>query len=96
MDTTTNNTSRVWIALTVFVILVAGIYFFFFRSAPQSGDTANTPGNTVVCTMDARQCPDGTYVGRTGPNCEFICPSGPTTTPGNPSTGTTYPADMYK
>ncbi|MCB9810761.1 MAG: Gmad2 immunoglobulin-like domain-containing protein [Candidatus Nomurabacteria bacterium] len=20
------------------------------------------------------QCPDGTYVGRTGPNCEFVCP----------------------
>lgn len=28
----------------------------------------------VACTMDARQCSDGSYVGRTGPNCEFICP----------------------
>jgi hypothetical protein len=28
----------------------------------------------VACTMDARQCPDGSYVGRSGPNCEFICP----------------------
>jgi hypothetical protein len=24
-----------------------------------------------VCTMDAQQCPDGSYVGRTGPSCEF-------------------------
>ncbi len=29
---------------------------------------------SVACTMDAKQCPDGSYVGRTGPNCEFICP----------------------
>lgn len=28
-----------------------------------------------VCSMDALECPDGSYVGRTGPNCEFICPS---------------------
>ena len=28
----------------------------------------------VVCTMDAKQCPDGSFVGRTGPDCEFICP----------------------
>ena len=28
----------------------------------------------VICTMDAKQCPDGSYVGRTGPNCAFVCP----------------------
>lgn len=28
----------------------------------------------VMCTMDAMQCPDGSYVGRTGPNCQFVCP----------------------
>lgn len=28
-----------------------------------------------ACTMDARICPDGSAVGRTGPNCEFApCP----------------------
>ena len=27
------------------------------------------------CTMEAKQCPDGSYVGRTGPNCGFAsCP----------------------
>lgn len=25
----------------------------------------------VACTMEAKQCPDGSYVSRTGPNCEF-------------------------
>jgi len=29
----------------------------------------------VFCTQEARECPDGSYVGRTGPNCEFAaCP----------------------
>ncbi len=28
----------------------------------------------VACTMDAKQCPDGSYVGRSGPNCTFACP----------------------
>ncbi len=29
----------------------------------------------VACTMEAKLCPDGSYVGRTGPKCEFTaCP----------------------
>ena len=25
----------------------------------------------VFCTMEAKLCPDGSYVGREGPKCEF-------------------------
>ncbi|MEI8337967.1 MAG: hypothetical protein WCF92_02360 [bacterium] len=33
------------------------------------------PLKGVICTMEAKQCADGSYVGRTGPNCEFTsCP----------------------
>lgn len=29
-----------------------------------------------ACTQEAKQCPDGSYVGRIGPNCEFApCPN---------------------
>lgn len=29
----------------------------------------------IFCTQEAKECPDGSYVGRTGPNCEFTpCP----------------------
>lgn len=29
----------------------------------------------VICTMEAQECPDGSFVARTGPNCEFTkCP----------------------
>ena len=32
-------------------------------------------GSEVVCTMEAQQCPDGSYVGRMPPSCEFApCP----------------------
>ncbi len=31
----------------------------------------------IACSADAMQCPDGSFVGRTGPNCEFApCPTG--------------------
>lgn len=36
-----------------------------------------------ACTMEAKICPDGSAVGRTGPNCEFAeCPTVATTTSG--------------
>lgn len=38
--------------------------------------TPPTPGTTgVSCTMEALECPDGSFVGRSGPKCEFSpCP----------------------
>jgi len=52
------------------VLTLGGIFIYFYR--PYS-DTTN---QAVVCTMDAKLCPDGSYVGRTGPKCEFSeCPS---------------------
>jgi hypothetical protein len=34
-----------------------------------------TKSEHAACTMEAKLCPDGSYVGRTGPNCEFEkCP----------------------
>jgi hypothetical protein len=39
----------------------------------------------TVCTADAKMCPDGSYVDRTGPNCEFAaCPNEITTPPPPP------------
>ena len=37
---------------------------------------ANNSGTGLACTMEAKMCPDGSYVGRTGSNCEFAaCPT---------------------
>jgi tryptophan-rich sensory protein len=34
-----------------------------------------SPEDSVFCTLEAKLCPDGSYVGRTAPDCEFSpCP----------------------
>lgn len=55
-------------------VLILGIIFYFMYPTPQTYDGADEPGG-VACTMEAKQCPDGSYVGRQGPKCEFApCP----------------------
>lgn len=45
--------------------LGGGIYYFLVKN----------PQKPVACTQEVKVCPDGSYVGRTGPNCEFSpCP----------------------
>ncbi len=40
------------------------------------------PQSPVACTAEAKLCPDGSYVGRTGPTCAFSpCPSTGTIVP---------------
>lgn len=34
-------------------------------------DDFDGDGQTGACTIDAKQCPDGSWVGREGPKCEF-------------------------
>lgn len=46
---------------------------------PANGDVPQPPTSTtpqpVACTMEAKICPDGSAVGRSGPRCEFTpCP----------------------
>lgn len=41
-------------------------------------------GNQAVCTADAKQCPDGSYVSRVAPTCEFAaCPEANSNTAAN-------------
>lgn len=48
------------------------------------GVTGGSGGGDVACTMDAKICPDGSAVGRGGPNCTFpACPTSPETNGGN-------------
>ncbi len=49
----------------------------FFLISCGAGGTPNTPSELIVCTQDAKQCPDGSWVGRSGPKCEFVCPQSP-------------------
>ncbi len=55
------------LAFGIVLILLLGIGGFLYRNVME-----NTGGPLpVACTEEAKICPDGTSVGRTGPSCEF-------------------------
>lgn len=59
----------------------------------QVQDGTDTP-QVVACTQEAKICPDGSAVGRTGPRCEFAACPGDATNP-SPSSGTLCPT-LYR
>ena len=53
------------------LLVIGGIGFFVYQRLSEQ---------EVACTMEARLCPDGSYVGRVPPRCEFTsCPTVPVT-----------------
>ncbi len=59
-------TKRVLIAVIVLFLATASGYFYWRLTRPEP----------VACTLDAKQCPDGSWVGRVVPKCEFaVCPA---------------------
>ena len=54
------------------------------------GDVAtDDDANQVVCTADVKLCPDGSYVGRVAPSCNFAACPGDTGASGDDNAGTT-------
>jgi len=59
------------IALVLVIFVLGGFIFYQVKFTK--------PAMPVACTEEAKLCPDGSAVGRSGPNCEFeTCPSVPT------------------
>lgn len=74
------NNSKVIIISVIVVLLVAAVgaagYFLGASRSSISPPFPLTPNGEVGCTMEPQICPDGSIVGRSGPNCEFEeCPS---------------------
>lgn len=67
----TQSKTLITIIVLVVLALAGGMYL---RSQQSLEVQAPIEEETTFCTMDAMQCPDGSYVGRTGPDCEFVCP----------------------
>ncbi len=56
------------------VLLVVGAVCVFLYQNTMRSAPSEAPDETA-CTLEAKVCPDGTTVGRTGPNCSFVaCP----------------------
>lgn len=73
--------------LVIVMLISVGAYVYLQSKLPIVSDESVSP---VACTADAKQCSDGSYVGRTGPNCEFVCPEVATNT-GTSTSTSTYP-----
>lgn len=65
--------TALWMVVGVLIVavIVGGAYYLGKNSSKEK----DLP-NQVACTQDAKVCPDGSSVGRVGPNCEFAeCPT---------------------
>lgn len=65
--------------LKITIIIVAAAVFGYYAytqfDAAFGEDRAKATQEPTACTADAKICPDGSAVGRIGPNCEFAaCP----------------------
>lgn len=71
-------------ALIFTSVLLVIVFFIVGYSFGKNSYNPNSPiGNGgVACTEEAKLCPDGTAIGRQGPNCEF--PDCPGDTPAKP------------
>ncbi|MEX1052666.1 MAG: hypothetical protein WEC80_02355 [Patescibacteria group bacterium] len=64
-----------FVAFCIVVLSAVGTYYYITSYAIQNFTNKVVDENTVFCTQEAKLCPDGSYVGREGPNCEFTqCP----------------------
>ena len=72
--------SKSFFKISVMIIafgLLSGCIQHQNPSVPTSSSSSSTSSiQPQACTQEAKQCADGTYVGRTGPNCSFAaCPA---------------------
>lgn len=61
--------------LTFCAAFALGAKWEALRNVPSNAAIEGPGEDGVACTLEAKLCPDGTPVGRVGPNCEFApCP----------------------
>jgi hypothetical protein len=87
-QTTSESPSKSYLPFIIgglLILLIVGMGGFYLGKTSTKPNIAPTPTSSQekACTTEAKICPDGTAVGRTGPNCEFTpCPTqGPSLTP---------------
>jgi hypothetical protein len=64
--------------LLFFVVLIVllGIGSFLYRNVLEQ-PTTGTNNSVTACTLEAKMCPDGSSVGRSGPTCAFAACAAP-------------------
>jgi hypothetical protein len=72
------NNKAAWVIIVIVLIGIGGLILWpqGWMKPHGSTPTNSNLANPVACTMEAKICPDGSSVGRQGPNCEFAaCPT---------------------
>lgn len=63
------------VLILIIIATIAGIGGYFVYEKSLTSQRSPMP-TQVACTQDSKLCPDGTSVGRVGPNCDFSpCPT---------------------
>ena len=79
-----------YLAIALVAAAAVAAYMYYDKNAaiaPSPSSSPTVSGSPRACTLEAKICPDGTAVGRVGPNCEFApCPT---------PRSTTQPANQY-
>lgn len=77
-----------FVTISTLAAFLVGGFILGSKDLPAARQEKKNPpsGEQRVCAQDAKQCPDGSYVNRTGPNCEFSpCPKSSPTPPIDPT-----------
>lgn len=66
--------SKYFALVVIVIVFITGGFLYINNPDPVEYETEKP----VVCTQDALLCPDGSYVGRVAPACQFkACPPPP-------------------
>lgn len=85
MMTNRRGISAVPIIAIVFSLACLALAGWMFLTSKNLAKNISNKNSTVICTVEAKICPDGSTVGRTGPNCQFAeCPVTNTNRNANP------------
>lgn len=67
---------KINLVLPIILILIITIGAIYLSKQPNLLDSIIQKPSPKACTQEALQCPDGSFVGRSGPECEFAkCPA---------------------
>jgi hypothetical protein len=66
--------NKFFVLTFVVAVFVVGILLYIYNPDGVEYKNPNEP-KPAFCTADAKLCPDGSYVGRIAPSCDFApCP----------------------
>ncbi len=67
--------TKIIIGIIMIALLAGSVYWYLVKMG-----VGRPGGDSVACTTEAKLCPDGSYVGRVPPSCEFASCPGATST----------------